>query len=54
MDEIPGNDFRWVQVELDEINRRLVVGLTSKIAARGDKIQHGFGYDGDFFTLEGE
>src|ERR1700738_4910822 len=43
VDEIPSNDFRWVQVDLDEYNRRLVAGLTQRIAERGDRIQYGFG-----------
>jgi hypothetical protein len=53
-DEPPENEWRWVQADLPEINRRLVAVFAKKIASRKDKLQFGFAFDGDAFTLEGE
>ncbi len=53
-DEPPGNECRWVQADLPEINRRLVAVFAKKIASRKDKLQFGFAFDGDAFTLEAE
>jgi hypothetical protein len=41
-------------VELDEINRRTVVGLCRLIAGRSTKIPFGFTYNGVYFTGAGD
>src|SRR4051812_46769128 len=38
-DEVPDQNWRWVQADLPLVNRRLVVELTKKIVARKDKLQ---------------
>lgn len=42
--EAPSREFRWIQVDLDEINRRLLVGLCRAIAVRAKNVAFGFTY----------
>src|ERR1700730_7432862 len=53
-DEEPSTDWRWLQADFPEMSRRFVVELTKKIAARKDKLQFGFAFDGDAFSSDGE
>lgn len=53
--EAPSPEFRWIQIDLDEINRRLLVGLCRAIAARAKNVAFGFTYaDTLYFTESGE
>ena len=52
--EVPSGEYRWMQVDLDEINRRNLVGLCRLIASRADKIPYGLNYNGLYFSAGGE
>ena len=52
--EPPANEFRWLQIELDDINRRLVVSLCRAIAEKARNVSFGFTYTGIYFSDLGE
>lgn len=52
--ELAAAPFRWLQIDLHEINRRLLVTLCRLIAARAQKIPFGFSYNGLYFTTAGD
>ena len=52
--EVPTNEYRWVQIDLDEFNRRNLAGLCRLIASRADKIPYGLNYNGLYFSASGE
>jgi hypothetical protein len=54
--EIPSNEYRWIQVDLDEINRRLIVALCRLIAKKNQRIPFGFTftYSRSYFSRSGD
>jgi hypothetical protein len=52
--EAPTDHYRWIQISLDEINRRTLVGLCRLIANKCKSIPFGFTYNGLYFTKAGE
>lgn len=51
--EVPTNDYRWIQVDLDDLNRRAIVGLCEAIASTQAKIPYGFAFNGTYFSATG-
>jgi len=51
--EKPTSHYRWIQVELHEINRRMLVGLCRLIAEKSKTVPFGFTYNGLYFTQAG-
>ena len=52
--ERPSENYRWIQVALDPINRRALVGLCRLIAKKCRTIPFGFSYNGFYFTHAGD
>jgi hypothetical protein len=52
--EPPTASYCWMQIQLDEINRRLLASLCSVIASKSKSIPYGFTYNGQYFTLAGD
>jgi hypothetical protein len=54
--EMPSNEYRWIQVDLDEINRRLIVALCRLIAKKNQRIPFGFTftYSRSYFSRSGD
>jgi hypothetical protein len=52
--EAPSEHYRWLQADLDEINRRLLAGLCRLIADKSKNIPFGFTYNGTYFTHSGD
>jgi len=52
--ELPSDQYRWLQVNLDEINRRTLVALCRLIANKSKNIPFGFTYTGVYFTHSGD
>ena len=52
--DLPTDEYRWIQIDLNEINRRNLVGLCRLIASRSDKIPYGLNYNGRYFSAAGE
>lgn len=52
--ETPSIEYRWLQIELDEFNRRTIANLCRLIAAKSQAIPFGFTYNGSYFTLRGD
>jgi hypothetical protein len=52
--DAPTDEYRWIQIDLDEINRRNLAGLCRLIASRADKIPYGLNYNGLYFSAGGE
>jgi hypothetical protein len=52
--EAPKDEYRWIQIDIDEINRRTLAGLCRLIANRADKIPYGLNYNGLYFSATGE
>jgi hypothetical protein len=52
--EAPSEHYRWLQVDLDEINRRLLVALCRLIAERSKNVPFGFTFNGRYFTNSGD
>ena len=51
--EEPTAEYRWLQVDLDELNRRAIVGLCELIATSQSKVPYGFSYNGQYFEPTG-
>jgi hypothetical protein len=51
--EAPSNSYCWMQIELDEINRRLLASLCVLIARQAGNIPYGFTYNGRYFERTG-
>lgn len=52
--EPPTNSYRWVQVELDEINRRALVALCRLLAKKLPSIPFGFTFNRRYISQAGE
>jgi hypothetical protein len=52
--EPPTNSYRWVQVELDEINRRALVALCRLLAKKLPSIPFGFTFNRNYINQAGE
>jgi hypothetical protein len=52
--EPPSDSYGWMQVQLDEINRRLLSALCALIASKCLSIPYGFTYNGLYFTHSGD
>jgi hypothetical protein len=52
--EAPTEAYCWMQIQLDEINRRLLASLCALIASRSSAIPYGFTYNGLYFSESGE
>jgi hypothetical protein len=52
--ETPSENYRWLQLDLDEINRRNLVALCRLIANKCKNIPFGFTYNGVYFTHSGD
>jgi hypothetical protein len=52
--EPPTDNYRWVQVDLDEANRRLIVALCRTLAKTLPKIPFGFTFNRDYLSPAGE
>jgi hypothetical protein len=52
--EAPSEQYRWLQVDLDEINRRTLVALCRLIANKSKNIPFGFTYNGLYFSHSGD
>jgi hypothetical protein len=52
--EPPTDHYGWMQIELDEINRRLLSALCALIASKSRTIPYGFTYNGLYFTHAGD
>jgi hypothetical protein len=53
-DEAPTDAYCWMQIRLDEINRRLLASLCKLIASKSKTVPYGFTYNGQYFTKAGE
>lgn len=51
--EVPSAGYRWIQVDLDDLNRRALVGLCEAIAGAQAKIPYGFAFNGAYFSATG-
>ena len=52
--DVPTDEYRWIQIDLDQINRRNLAALCRLIASRSDKIPYGLNYNGLYFSAGGE
>jgi hypothetical protein len=52
--EPPTDNYCWIQIDLDEINRRLLASLCALIAAKSKHVPYGFTYNGLYFTQGGD
>jgi hypothetical protein len=52
--EPPTENYRWLQVDLHEINRRTLVALCRLIAEKCKHVPFGFTYNGQYFTPAGD
>jgi hypothetical protein len=52
--EAPTDSYCWMQIQLDDINRRVLASLCALIAKRGQAVPYGFTYNGQYFTEAGE
>jgi hypothetical protein len=52
--EPPTDSYCWMQIELDEINRRLLASLCKVIASKSQSVPYGFTYNGQYFTKGGD
>lgn len=51
--ETPSDSYCWMQIELEEINRRLLASLCVLIARQSSNIPYGFTYNGRYFDRTG-
>jgi hypothetical protein len=52
--EPPTDNYCWAQIDLDEINRRLLASLCFLIGKKCSEIPYGFTYNGLYFAPTGE
>jgi hypothetical protein len=52
--EAPTASYGWMQVQLDDINRRLLAALCALIARKSLSVPYGFTYNGLYFTHIGD
>lgn len=52
--EPPSASYCWMQIQLDEINRRLLASLCALIAKKSQAIPYGFSYNGLYFSQSGD
>jgi hypothetical protein len=50
----PSDSYRWVQVDLDDVNRRLVVALCRLLAKKLPSIPFGFTFNRNYFSQAGD
>jgi len=52
--EPPSDGYCWMQIQLDEINRRLLASLCAVIARKSQAVPYGFSYNGVYFSQTGD
>jgi hypothetical protein len=52
--EKPTDSYCWMQIQLDEINRRLLASLCALIGRKSQPIPYGFTYNGLYLTQAGD
>jgi len=52
--EPPTDHYCWIQIDLDEINRRLLASLCALIATKSKGVPYGFTYNGLYFKQSGD
>jgi hypothetical protein len=52
--ELPSDEYRWIQIDLHEINRRAIATLCRLIASKSQAVPFGFTYTGLYFTQIGD
>ena len=52
--EEPNESYRWVQVDLDDINRRLLVALCRSLARKPPSLPFGFTFNRQYISQAGE
>ena len=52
--EPPTDNYSWMQIDLDEINRRLLASFCSVLAKKCCEVPYGFTYNGLYFTPAGD